>query len=183
MKNKCNIVRDLLPLYVENMASEDTMSFVKEHLKECSSCRKECKAMRAPSVGISFGGKQDAKRELKRVAKDISNRIKIACLIPMMFMLIFGLGLSVGFEPIANFVLMPLVGILGYFVFYWKSIFVLPLIVWTTSGIMNFFHWAMGTEYMEAINFLAVSGIYLVFILVGVLISALLHYAFQKEDK
>lgn len=30
MKNECNIVRDILPLYLEDMVSEDTANFIKE---------------------------------------------------------------------------------------------------------------------------------------------------------
>ena len=33
MKNECSIVQDILPLYVEDMVSEDTAGFVKEHLR------------------------------------------------------------------------------------------------------------------------------------------------------
>ena len=36
MKNECSIIRDILPLYVENMVSEDTSEFVKEHLESLS---------------------------------------------------------------------------------------------------------------------------------------------------
>ena len=38
MKNECNIVRDLLPLYIENMASEETRAFVEVHLSNCPEC-------------------------------------------------------------------------------------------------------------------------------------------------
>lgn len=38
MKRECNIVRDLLPLYVENMASEETREFVEAHLSNCPEC-------------------------------------------------------------------------------------------------------------------------------------------------
>ena len=41
MKNECSIIRDLLPLYAENMVSDDTAAFVAEHLKSCEACRKE----------------------------------------------------------------------------------------------------------------------------------------------
>lgn len=41
MRNECNIIRDLLPLYAENMISSDTLDFVEEHLKNCEACRKE----------------------------------------------------------------------------------------------------------------------------------------------
>ncbi len=48
MKNECSIVRDILPLYAENMVSEDTADFVKEHLKNCAACRTELEKMREP---------------------------------------------------------------------------------------------------------------------------------------
>lgn len=38
MKIPCNIIRDLLPLYVENMLSEDSMAMVQEHIQQCQSC-------------------------------------------------------------------------------------------------------------------------------------------------
>ena len=41
MKNECGIIKDLLPLYAENIASDDTVEFVEEHLKTCEDCRKE----------------------------------------------------------------------------------------------------------------------------------------------
>lgn len=43
MKNKvqCDIVSDLLPLYVDNLTSESTNTFIKNHLDECPSCQKE----------------------------------------------------------------------------------------------------------------------------------------------
>ena len=38
MKRECNIIRDLLPLYVENMASDETRAFVEAHLSRCPEC-------------------------------------------------------------------------------------------------------------------------------------------------
>ena len=34
MKMSCNIIEDLLPLYVDDMVSEDSRKLVEEHLKE-----------------------------------------------------------------------------------------------------------------------------------------------------
>lgn len=48
MKNECSIIRDILPLYVENMVSEDTSEFVKEHLESCPVCRAELEKLREP---------------------------------------------------------------------------------------------------------------------------------------
>ncbi|MCI8647090.1 MAG: zf-HC2 domain-containing protein [Firmicutes bacterium] len=41
MRNECSIIRDLLPLYAENMVRSDTAAFIEEHLKGCKACKKE----------------------------------------------------------------------------------------------------------------------------------------------
>ena len=41
MKKECSIVRDVLPLYFENMVSEETAEFVKEHCETCQDCASE----------------------------------------------------------------------------------------------------------------------------------------------
>ena len=41
MNKECGIIKDLLPLYAENIASPETVEFVEEHLKTCEDCRKE----------------------------------------------------------------------------------------------------------------------------------------------
>lgn len=48
MRNECSIIRDLLPLYAENMVSSDTAVFVEEHLKGCETCRKEYEGTKEP---------------------------------------------------------------------------------------------------------------------------------------
>jgi len=48
MKNECSIIRDLLPLYAENMVSSDTAAFVSEHLKGCGTCRREYEKSKEP---------------------------------------------------------------------------------------------------------------------------------------
>ena len=40
MKVTCEIVEDLLPLYVDNVCSEQSRRAVEEHLQECDKCRK-----------------------------------------------------------------------------------------------------------------------------------------------
>ena len=45
MKKECEIVRDLLPNYVENLVGTQTKDFIKDHLKTCSECTKILKNM------------------------------------------------------------------------------------------------------------------------------------------
>ncbi|MCP3030830.1 zf-HC2 domain-containing protein [Halobacillus sp. A1] len=46
MKITCNMIRDILPLYVENMASQDTRDIVEEHIVSCENCKKRLEEMR-----------------------------------------------------------------------------------------------------------------------------------------
>ncbi|GAM12442.1 zf-HC2 domain-containing protein [Mesobacillus selenatarsenatis] len=46
MKISCNMIRDILPLYVENMASQDTRDIVEEHIASCENCKKRLEEMR-----------------------------------------------------------------------------------------------------------------------------------------
>lgn len=41
----CDIVRDLLPSYLENMTSQVSNQYIDEHLKSCEECRNICKQM------------------------------------------------------------------------------------------------------------------------------------------
>lgn len=44
-KISCNIIGDLLPLYVDGAVSEDTKKLVEEHLAECEECKKAAEEM------------------------------------------------------------------------------------------------------------------------------------------
>lgn len=44
MKLNCAIVKDLLPLYADNLCADETADSVREHLAECADCRREYEA-------------------------------------------------------------------------------------------------------------------------------------------
>ncbi|MGN0314285.1 MAG: zf-HC2 domain-containing protein [Fusicatenibacter sp.] len=48
--SKCSVVRDILPLYLENMVSEETGAFIKDHLENCPECTVELETMKAGTV-------------------------------------------------------------------------------------------------------------------------------------
>lgn len=53
MKITCNIIQDLLPLYYDDVCSEDSRRLVETHLKTCDDCRAELENLQADIVGIS----------------------------------------------------------------------------------------------------------------------------------
>ena len=52
MSNKCNLIKDILPLYAEDMVSTDTREFVDKHLEHCAECRAEFEHIRKPAEFI-----------------------------------------------------------------------------------------------------------------------------------
>ena len=53
MNITCNIIKDLLPLYAEDMVSEDSKALVDDHLCSCDSCTKELAELKkAPKVPV-----------------------------------------------------------------------------------------------------------------------------------
>lgn len=70
MEISCNIIRDLLPLYAEEMVSEDSKKMVDDHLCGCDDCSKELAAIKkAPKVPLEVDVKS-----LKRVGDSIRRR-------------------------------------------------------------------------------------------------------------
>ena len=39
-KINCNVIQDILPLYIEDAVSEDTKELVEEHLQDCEICQR-----------------------------------------------------------------------------------------------------------------------------------------------
>lgn len=49
-KISCNIIRDLLPLYVDEVVSQDTRAMMVEHLEQCAECREKYENMKSTVV-------------------------------------------------------------------------------------------------------------------------------------
>lgn len=48
MRIKCSVMKDILPLYVEDIACEDTRIIVEDHIDECQECKNELEEMKVP---------------------------------------------------------------------------------------------------------------------------------------
>lgn len=54
MKLECDVIRDLLPLYAEDMVSESSRKLISAHISECSECRAMYDEMTAPPPEVQF---------------------------------------------------------------------------------------------------------------------------------
>ena len=84
-KKDCKIVQDLLPNYVENLTSEETNLFIKEHLNECNECQNILENMQKE---LNINSSKRDEREVKYIKK-FSNKMKILKFIILTLVIIY----------------------------------------------------------------------------------------------
>ncbi len=71
MKDKCNIVRDLMPLVIDGACSEESSSFVKGHVAECPPCAEIWGEMKTELPRVAA---EKEKAELEKAAKAMKKK-------------------------------------------------------------------------------------------------------------
>ena len=84
-KIPCEIIRDLLPLYQDDICSEKSRNAIEEHIKECESCRTYLKKMEG-EIPIETDKIEGTDEEWKgfrefseKVSRKLNRRIVMAC--------------------------------------------------------------------------------------------------------
>ena len=71
MNQECSIVRDLLPLYAEQLTSPETSAFVEKHLRTCAACRAALQETEAPPALQPAPGAAPLQHLQKRLARSM----------------------------------------------------------------------------------------------------------------
>ncbi len=167
----CDICMDLMPLVQDGVASADSVEAVERHIETCA----ECRAMFENKLPDIPTGDQLI-RQIRRKA-----RVFIGML--LMFGVFFGISLTVSNKMFLNTLIMPAIGMIGYYLFRWRAAFITPVLIIATHLITNGFRMIPGAEHLDFGSVLTWSGIYSLFAIAGTLIAGLIHFAFRKEDK
>ena len=69
-----SIAKDLLPLYIEGILSEETAQVVEMHLQTCESCKKDFEIMRQDFV---FPSAPKIQEENEKILKELKHQLKI----------------------------------------------------------------------------------------------------------
>lgn len=80
MKISCKIIEDLLPLYVDQVASCESRELVEAHVQECTQCRKLLEEMQRENAFV-LSEINDEKRVLKKIRRVIRKRNVLAAVI------------------------------------------------------------------------------------------------------
>lgn len=107
MIDRCNLIKDILPLYVEDMVSTDTREFVSEHLEHCAECHAEFERMQKATNFIPDAAPDTDIVPLKRVKRDLFiRRLQTICFTAILacaiVTVIFGILTSPKFFPYSD---------------------------------------------------------------------------------
>lgn len=70
MTHPCGIIRDLLPLYIDDVCNEESKQAVENHLSECEKCRNYYKSMKSTE---GFVAKENDNSEDMKMANNLKN--------------------------------------------------------------------------------------------------------------
>ena len=99
--NKCAIVKDLLPLYADDVCSLESKKLVAEHISECDECYKELESYSLDVKTTSA----DEKKAVKKFKRKTEKRVAV---------------------KIISIILVACIGVFGAFNVYWYAVFKAP---------------------------------------------------------
>ena len=71
MKNNCNVAKDLMPLCIDGVASEESQQYVEAHIAECTECAVTYGAMK---VELPRANQEKERAEMERAAKEMRKK-------------------------------------------------------------------------------------------------------------
>ncbi len=71
MTNNCNVARDLMPLVIDGVASEESQQYVDEHIAECTECALTYGAMK---VELPRTNQEKERAEMEKAAKEMRKK-------------------------------------------------------------------------------------------------------------
>lgn len=180
----CDIIRDLMPLAADGVASEDSEAALRRHIQHCEECRR---------LFEEFGGPNTEKSEVAPNDRKIMAYIRrqAVFLIGFVAVLVAAIGImmietSLTFQ---NLLIMPIVGVLSYCCFKKKGFFIsgVVFLLTTARGLVQWqtlsLYFNESETYDYTLSNAIVYGVILgVLALVGATIAALLDFAFSKSE-
>lgn len=174
----CDICRDLIPLVKDGVASADSEAAVKRHIENCSECSE---------YAALFDEKQAS--EMPETSKTVPNRVFLRAKRWLTFVyaavLLLGVFYAVRFtgsrEMFISWLIMPFIGVFGYLAFRWRTAYILPLGLLVPMILMNENMFLNDGERFDLNILLFWALLYYLLALAGMIITALLRFAFGKS--
>ena len=97
MKNECDVIRDLLPLYADDACSAKSRDMVNEHLQECPDCRELLDQMRKTEIETDLSAEKNTvieygAKKFKRRSAQVGSVIAGIFMVPILVCLIVNIA-------------------------------------------------------------------------------------------
>lgn len=152
----CNVVRDLIPLYIDGCCSEESAKIVQEHVASCDACRELLEEMRKPAAVISVSRAPMALHKLNSWKASILQSVLLFVLFGL---ITIGVALEARTEP----------GLMNGF---WAMNLVIP----ATGFMLSLANWYFVRVYKDRKRFSTFSWITTLAITVCAYIWSVFHY-------
>ena len=87
MSNQCEVIRDLMPLYAESMASKASTEIVEEHLAECPSCRDYLREIRQTVSNVTDTDSSALRQLKKRLQRKKTLTVLVTLMLTMVVLI------------------------------------------------------------------------------------------------
>lgn len=172
----CDICRDLIPLVKDGVASADSKAAVKRHIGNCSGC-------------AAIFDERSAS-EMPEMSKTVPNKVFLRAKRWLTFVyaavLLLGVFYAVRFtgsrEMFISWLIMPFIGVFGYLFFRWRTAYILPPALLIPLILMNENVLLNDGRRFEDMIILEWALFYYLLALAGMIITALLRFAFGRSD-
>lgn len=94
MKWSCDIIRDLIPLYIDGVCSEESKKIIEEHLEECEECRAYLSSMNEENKIIEHLHEEKESQKIssfKAVKKRINRKQIISGIIAILIVILLSI--------------------------------------------------------------------------------------------
>ncbi len=134
---KCKIICDLLPLYIDDVCSDETKELVERHLEKCPACRSEYEKMKA-ELSLHEAEDLDEKELMKKGEEKMKEYVKekiyqkVILADTILNLLVTALGFTHGIS-----------GVMGGDPYYYAEMFIIlgPLGIFFISDIIYWFRY------------------------------------------
>jgi predicted anti-sigma-YlaC factor YlaD len=117
MKKNCGIIKDLIPMYVENLTSEDSNQLIKEHLHTCEDCANFLRNVDSDLPNDDLLD-IDVDEDDRKLMKGIKHRMNSMMFIAILIGILIGLGLSLKFFSFALVGLVSFLLFIGFLIYF-----------------------------------------------------------------
>ena len=189
---KCEVIEDLITLYVDNLSSEESNKIVEKHLEECDKCKSFLEILKADEINIDIVDKNNndvdkvEEKLIRSIKRNLLNSNLIFGLIGAVIAVVFTLDMRI----FNGFILLPAIGAIVYLKT--RKVWIAPITVGTFKIILETINMLReGTEGMGAykvsiFDILGAVGIwgiiFAVLTTIGVIIGILIKEIFLENN-